>query len=87
MPIWEDDGIPTPSQAPSIIQRVRAGNALPILSHNAMFDLALFGFEAFKRYYAKCINYPHPELPDIGQLAHLTATPTRTATSTARSST
>ena len=31
---------------------MRAGNALPILSHSAMFDLVLFGHEAFTRYYA-----------------------------------
>lgn len=68
MPIWPDESV---SQAePSITQRVRAGNALPILSHSAIFDLALFGHESFKRYYAQRIGYPYADTPDIGQLAN-----------------
>lgn len=70
MPIWDDEGTAAASQPPNITQRVRAGNALPILSHSALFDLALFGFEAFKRYYAQRISYPYPDPPDIGQLAN-----------------
>lgn len=70
MPIWDDDEVPAPGQSQSITQRVRAGNALPIISHSALFDLALFGFEAFKRYYAERIGYPYPHLPGIGQLAN-----------------
>ena len=70
MPIWDDDEDPASRQPQSITQRVRAGNALPILSHSALYDLALFGFEVFKCYYAKQISYPYSELPGIGQLAN-----------------
>jgi hypothetical protein len=70
MPIWEEDELSASSQSQSITQRVRAGNALPIVSHNAVFDLALFGFDAFKSFYAKHIGYPYAELPGIGQLAN-----------------
>ena len=70
MPIWDDEESTTSSQPQSINQRVRAGNALPILSHSAMFDLVLFGHEAFTRYYAEKIGYPYPNLPDVGQLAN-----------------
>jgi len=70
VPIWEDDETSVRSQTPSIIQHVRAGNALPILSNSILLDLALFGFEAFKRFYAKRISYPYTELPDMGQLAN-----------------
>ena len=70
MPIWDDEESTTSSQPQSINQRVRAGNALPILSHTAMFDLVLFGHEAFTRYYAEKIGYPYPNLPDVGQLAN-----------------
>lgn len=70
MPIWDEDEIPASSQPHSITQRVRAGNVLPIVSHSALFDLALFGFDAFKRYYAERIDYPYPKLPGIGQLAN-----------------
>ena len=54
MPIWDEDELALPAGQPqgsSISQRVRNGNALPILSHGALFDLALFGFDAFKRFY------------------------------------
>ena len=70
MPIWDDEESTTSSQPQSINQRVRAGNALPILSHSAMFDLVLFGHEAFARYYAERIGYSYPNLPDVGQLAN-----------------
>ena len=70
MPIWDDEDLPIASQAQSITQRVRAGNALPILSHSALFDLALFGHASFKRFYAEKVGYPHPNGPDIGQLAN-----------------
>jgi len=70
MPIWDDESAGTASQPQSITQRVRAGNALPILSHSALFDLALFGHEAFKRYYAERVGYPYAILPDVGQLAN-----------------
>ncbi|MBK7201402.1 SIR2 family protein [Candidatus Amarolinea dominans] len=70
MPIWDDEELPAASQPQSISQRVRAGNALPILSHSALFDLALFGHESFKRFYAEKVGYPYPNLPDIGQLAN-----------------
>ncbi|MDQ1301988.1 MAG: 2 protein [Chloroflexota bacterium] len=70
MPIWDDEETAAASRPASITQRVRAGNALPILSHSALFDLALFGFEAFKSYYAQRIGYPYPDPPDIGQLAN-----------------
>lgn len=69
MPIWDDE-IPVASQSQNITNRVRAGNALPILSHGALFDLALFGHEAFKRYYAQQIGYPYANPPDVGQLAN-----------------
>lgn len=68
MPIWDDDA-PAAGQAQGITQRIRAGNALPIISHSALFDLALFGHEAFKRYYAERVGYPYPNPADIGQLA------------------
>ena len=70
MPIWEIASSTAPNQPQSISQRVRAGNALPILSHSALFDLALFGHESFKRFYAEKVGYPYPNLPDIGQLAN-----------------
>ena len=47
MPIWDDEQDLPASQAQSISQRVRAGNALPILSNAAMLDLVLFGHDAF----------------------------------------
>jgi len=53
-----------------LFRRVRAGQALPILSHTAMFDLALFGYQAFKEYYAGRIHYPYDRLPGIGQLVN-----------------
>lgn len=70
MPIWEDEPTSTAAQPQSLTQRVRAGNALPILSHIALFDLALFGYDAFTHYYADKIGYPYPNLPDVGQLAN-----------------
>ena len=54
----------------AIVQRARAGNALPIVSHSAMLDLAQIGYQAFKRYYAQRIDYPYPDLPGMGQLAN-----------------
>lgn len=69
MPIWDDDA-PASSQPQGIAQRIRAGNALPILSHSALFDLALFGYASFNRYYAERVGYPYPNAPDIGQLAN-----------------
>ena len=71
MPIWDDEQDPTDRQTQSIAQRVRAGNALPILSNAALFDLALFGYQAFRRYYAEKIGYPLPQLPGPGQLRPL----------------
>lgn len=68
--IWDDDDSTTPPRPPSLTQRVRAGNALPILSHVAILDLALFGHESFMRYYAEKIKYPYPNIPDTGQLAN-----------------
>jgi hypothetical protein len=70
MPIWEDEDVASASRPQSITQRVRSGNALPILSHAALFDLALFGHEAFLRYYAEKVGYPYPNIPDVGQLAN-----------------
>ena len=70
MPIWEDEETPAASGPQSITQRVRGGNALPILSHAALFDLVLFGHESFTRYYAEKIGYPYPDVPDVGQLAN-----------------
>jgi hypothetical protein len=70
MPIWEDEEVPATNQPQSITQRVRAGNALPILSHAAITDLALFGHESFMRYYAEKIGYPYADVPDVGQLAN-----------------
>ena len=69
MPIWDDDA-PAASRAQGITQRIRAGNALPIISHSALFDLALFGHEAFKRYYAERVGSPYANAADIGQLAN-----------------
>ncbi len=69
MPIWEDEEAPALGQAQSITQRVRSGNALPILSHSAIFDLALFGHDVFVRYYAEKVGYPYAGVPDVGQLA------------------
>jgi hypothetical protein len=70
MPIWDDEETTAASQPTSISQRVRAGNALPILSHSALFDLTLFGFDPFRRFYAQRIGYPYADPPDIGQLAN-----------------
>ena len=70
MPIDEDEGTPASSQPQSMTRRVRSGNALPIISHAAMFDLVLFGHESFTRYYAKQIGYPDTDMPDVGQLAN-----------------
>lgn len=70
MPIWDDDETSAAGQPQSISQRVRSGAALPILSHAALFDLALFGHDAFRRYYAERIGYPAADLPDVGQLAN-----------------
>lgn len=70
MPIWEDEDVAIASRPQSITQRVRGGNALPILSHAALFDLALFGHETFTGYYAERIGYPYPIIPDVGQLAN-----------------
>ncbi|MEZ4737377.1 MAG: hypothetical protein R3E79_60650 [Caldilineaceae bacterium] len=70
MPIWDDAPTPVASHSQNITQRVCAGNALPILSHSALFDLALFGHESFIRFYAERIGYPYAVLPDVGQLAN-----------------
>jgi hypothetical protein len=70
MPIWEDSESRVAAKPQTITQRVRSGNALPILSHTAMFDLALFGHESFLRYYAEKIGYPYANIPDVGQLAN-----------------
>ncbi len=70
MPIWDDELPEVFRSSQSITQRVRSGNALPILSHSALFDLALFGHDAFKRFYAERISYPYALLPDVGQLAN-----------------
>jgi hypothetical protein len=68
--IWEDEEVATSSQPQSAIQRVREGNAVPILSHAALFDLALFGYEKFMLYYAEKIGYPYPNVLEVGQLAN-----------------
>ena len=70
MPIWDDNPPSVLEKPQTITQRVRAGNALPILSHTALLDLALFGNEAFGRFYSERIGYPYTDLPDIGQLAN-----------------
>ena len=70
MPIWENASSTAPNQPQSITQRVRAGNALPILSHTAMFDLVLFGHQALVAFYAQQIGYPYDNLPGMGQLAN-----------------
>jgi hypothetical protein len=70
MPIWDDEQDLPASQAQSISQRVRAGAALPILSNAALFDLALFGYESFRGFYAQQIKYPFPQLPGPAQLAN-----------------
>jgi len=76
MPLDRDDAIPqehtVPGDGPlqAIFQRVRNGNALPIVSHTAMLDMALIGYQPFKRFYAEYIHYPYPELPGMGQLAN-----------------
>jgi SIR2-like domain len=70
MPIWEDEETRATGQPHTITQRVRSGNALPILSHTAMLDLALFGHESYLRYYAEKIGYPYASIPDVGQLAN-----------------
>ena len=71
MPVWDEDEVGAPANQPqTIAQRVRDGNALPILSHGALFDLALFGYTAFKQFYAKSVGYPYTHLPDVGQLAN-----------------
>ena len=70
MPIWDEEPITVTNHSPNITQRVRAGNALPILSHSALFDLALFGHESFMRFYAEKIGFPYCALPDVGQLAN-----------------
>lgn len=79
MPIWENEELPATSSAQSITQRVRAGNALPILSHVALFDLALFGYDSFVQYYAERMAYPYPNVPDIGQLANFDLYANRTS--------
>jgi hypothetical protein len=72
MPIPKPKDTSGPGETDKVMARIRAGDAVPILSHSVLFDLALFGHEAFKRYYAKNINYPslEPPLPDIAQLAN-----------------
>ncbi len=72
MPIWEPEEPASPASRNknTITQRIAAGAALPILSHSALFDLALFGHENFRDFYAQRIGYPYPNLPDIGQLAN-----------------
>ena len=44
-----------------------------------MFDLVLFGHEAFTRDYAERIGYPYPNLPDVGQLANYDRYTSRTS--------
>jgi hypothetical protein len=70
MPIWDDEQDLPASQPQSIAQRVRAGAALPILSNAALFDLALFGYESFRSYYAEKIGYPFAQIPGPAQLAN-----------------
>lgn len=70
MPIWEDEESTVPPQARTFTQRVRAGNALPIISHTAMFDLVLFGFEDFRDYYAQRVGYPLPGPARLPQIAN-----------------
>jgi hypothetical protein len=69
MPIWEDEGTAGGGKPQSITQRVRGGSALPIVSHSAIFDLALFGHDRFVSYYAEKVGYPYAGVPDVGQLA------------------
>jgi hypothetical protein len=71
MPIWEEEGtMSVPKSAPSISDRVRAGNALPILSNAAMLDLVLFGQDAFARYYAERVGYPFALPAGIAEIAN-----------------
>ncbi len=70
MPIWEDDTAAAPAIPRTFTQQVRAGNALPIISHVAMFDLVLFGFERFQDYYAQRVGYPFPEPYRSAQIAN-----------------
>ncbi len=71
MPIWEDDDTGGASvQAPSFSQRVRAGNAVPILSDSALLDLALFGQAPFAQFYAGRVGYPFAAASDIALIAN-----------------
>ena len=71
MPIWEDkDEPPQPRPLPGIVDRVRGGNALPILSNAAMLDLVLFGHDAFSQYYARRVGYPFLLPAGITQIAN-----------------
>lgn len=71
MPIWEEEGTtPAPKAQLGIINRVRAGNALPILSNAAMLDLVLFGHDTFARYYAERVGYPFALPAGIAEIAN-----------------
>ena len=71
MPIWEDEGAALAVKAPpGIMERVRAGNALPIISNAAMLNLVLFGHDAFARYYAERVGYPFPLPTGVSQIAN-----------------
>jgi hypothetical protein len=69
MPIWKGGLTAARGESQGIIESVRAGKVLPILSQNAMFDVALFGFEAFRRYYADSIQYVDIKPPDSSRQA------------------
>lgn len=71
MPIWEEEGkTSTPKMQIGIMDRVRAGNALPILSNAAMFDLVFFGYKAFADYYAQRVGYPFALPTGLSQMAN-----------------
>jgi hypothetical protein len=71
MPIWEDEGALQATKTQSgILERVRAGNALPIISNAAMLNLVLFGHDAFTHYYAERVNYPFAMPAGVSQISN-----------------
>jgi hypothetical protein len=60
-----------PIELEHILTKMRFGQATPIISHAAMYEQALFGHEAFTRYYAQQIHYPYPDVPDLPDVAQL----------------
>jgi hypothetical protein len=71
MPIWEEDAETTETKpALGLMDRVRAGNALPVLSNAAMLDLVCFGHSAFTHYYAQRVGYPFGLPAGISKIAN-----------------